>query len=74
MVRKSTSSCYRQFIRIITFIDLPINRKFTLFALGVLFWLLALAAVAVVTLVRVDATYGRILHETIPHELAAQKI
>ncbi|MDZ4184619.1 MAG: HAMP domain-containing protein, partial [Desulfuromonadales bacterium] len=74
MVRKSTSACYRQFIRIIKFIDLPINRKFTLFSLGVLFWLLALAGVAVVTLVRVDATYGRILHETIPHELAAQKI
>ena len=74
MERKSSSASYRQFIRIITFIDLPINRKFTLFSLGVLFWLLALAAVAVVTLIRVDATYGRILHETIPHELAAQKI
>lgn len=74
MGRQSTSTCYRQFIRIITFIDLPINRKFTLFSLGVLFWLLALATVAVITLVRVDATYGRILHETIPHELAAQKI
>ena len=74
MDRKSSSACYRQFIRIIKFIDLPINRKFTLFSLGVLFWLLALAAVAVVTLVRIDASYGRILHETIPHELAAQKI
>ena len=74
MERKSSSASYRQFIRIITFIDLPINRKFTLFALGVLFWLLALAAVAVVSLVRVDATYARILNETIPHELAAQKI
>ncbi|MBE0503305.1 MAG: diguanylate cyclase [Desulfuromonadales bacterium] len=74
MERKSSAACYRQFIRIITFIDLAINRKFTLFSLGVLFWLLALAAVAVVTLVRVDATYARILHETIPHELAAQKI
>jgi len=74
MDRKSSSASYRQFIRIITFIDLPINRKFTLFSLGVIFWLLALAAVAVVTLVRVDATYSRILHETIPHELAAQKI
>jgi len=74
MERRSSSACYRQFIRIITFIDLPINRKFTLFSLGVLFWLLALAAVAVVTLVRVDATYARILHETIPRELAAQKI
>ena len=74
MERKSSSVSYRQFIQIITFIDLPINRKFTLFALGVLFWLLALAAVAVVSLVRVDATYARILNETIPHELAAQKI
>ena len=74
MVRKSSSACYRQFIRIITFIDLPINRKFTLFSLGVIFWLLALATVAVVTLMRVDATYSRILREAIPHELAAQKI
>ena len=74
MDRKSSSACYRQFIRIITFIDLPINRKFTLFSLGVIFWLLALATVAVVTLVRVDANYSRILRETIPHELAAQKI
>lgn len=70
----TSSALYRQFIRIITFIDLPINRKFTLFSLGVIFWLLALAAVAVVTLVRVDAMYSIILRETIPHELAAQKI
>jgi two-component system, cell cycle response regulator len=74
MERKSSSASYRRFIRIITFIDLPINRKFTLFSLGVIFWLLALATVAVVTLLRVDATYSRILRETIPHELAAQKI
>lgn len=74
MDKKSSSAFYRQFIRIITFIDLPINRKFTLFSLGVIFWLLALATVAVVTLVRVDATYSRILRETIPRELAAQKI
>lgn len=74
MARKSSPAVYRQFVRIITFIDLPINRKFTLFSLGVIFWLLTLAAVAVVTLVRVDTTYSRILHETIPHEMAAQKI
>jgi diguanylate cyclase (GGDEF)-like protein len=74
MDRKSSSACYRQFIRILTFIDLPINRKFTLFSLGVIFWLLALASVAVITLVRVDATYSRILRETIPHEMAAQRI
>ena len=74
MDRKSSSAFDRQFIRIITFIDLPINRKFTLFSLGVIFWLLALASVAVITLVRVDATYSRILRETIPHEMAAQKI
>ena len=74
MDKKSSSACYRQFIRIITFIDLPINRKFALFSLGVIFWLLALATVAVVTLIRVDATYGHILRETIPHQQAAQKI
>ena len=74
MDRKSSSASYRQFVRIIKFIDLPINRKFTLFSLGVIFWLLTLATVAVVTLVRVDAIYSRILRETIPHEMAAQKI
>lgn len=74
MGRKALSIFYRQFIRIMTFIDLPINRKFTLFSFGVIFWLLALAAVAAVTLVRVDATYSRILRETIPQELVAQKI
>jgi len=74
MERKSSSAYYRQFIRIMTFIDLPINRKFTLFSLGVIFWLLALATVSVVTLIRVDATYSHILRETIPHQQAAQKI
>ena len=74
MDRKSSSASYRHFIRIITFIDLPINRKFTLFSLGVIFWLLALSTVAVVTLVRVDAAYSRILRETIPREVAARKI
>lgn len=74
MDRGTPPVVYRQFIRIITFIDLPINRKFTLFSLGVIFWLLALAAVAVVTLNRVDETYSHILRETIPHQQAAQKI
>lgn len=74
MDKKSSSAYYRQFARIITFIDLPINRKFTLFSLGVIFWLLALATVAVVTLIRVDAIYSHILRETIPHQQAAQKI
>ena len=27
-----------RFIRLITFIDLPINQKFRLFSVGVLFW------------------------------------
>lgn len=70
----SLSRFFRQFVRIITFIDLPINRKFKLFSIGVLFWLLALAAVATLALISIDTKYGRIVHKTIPHERVAQKI
>lgn len=74
MDRKTTSALYRQFIRIITFIDLPINRKFALFSLGVIFWLMTLAAVAVLALMKVDSSYTKIIRETVPHQQIAQKM
>ena len=65
---------YRRFVRFITFIDLPINRKFFLFSLGVLFWFLVMSAVTTLALLTINDRYDRIVHRTIPHERVAQKI
>lgn len=74
MKRPAVPGFLRQFVRIITFVDLPINRKFFLFAVGVLFWFLVMSAVTTFALFTIDYRYDRIVHQAIPHERVAQKI
>ncbi|PLX93786.1 MAG: hypothetical protein C0621_06705 [Desulfuromonas sp.] len=64
----------RRFIRFITFIDLPIKKKFFLFSVGVLFWFLAMTTVATVALVTINCKYSRIVNQTLPHERVVQTI
>jgi len=61
-------------IRFLTFVDLPIRRKFLLFAMGTLFWFLALAGVVYVALFQIQSKYSKIVQDTIPHDRIMQKV
>lgn len=64
----------KRFIRFITFIDLPIKKKFTLYSLGVLFWFLTMAALSCVALVNLHLGYHRVIDEAIPQDRVVQKV
>jgi len=62
----------RRFVRLITFVDLPIRRKFTLFAVGVLFWFVVLAGVSSYILVDVNIKTSQVVSTLLPYEWFAQ--
>lgn len=64
----------KRFIRFITFIDLPIKKKFTLYSVGVLFWFLAMAVVTFIALFSINLHYNRVIKEAIPQDRVVQKI
>lgn len=74
MTNLSNGSPLRRFIRLITFIDLPIKKKFTLFGFGVLFWFLVMAGVAFFAFFSIDLKYSSIVGEVIPQDRVVQKI
>ena len=64
----------RSFINFITFVDLPIKKKFRLFSVGVLFWFVMLFVVTMTALLTVDQKTDNIVRHLIPHDRLAQKI
>lgn len=62
----------KRFIRLLTFVDLPIRRKFTLFAVGVLFWFVLLACVSTYVLVDVNIKTAQVVDTLLPYEWFAQ--
>ncbi len=62
----------KRFIRLLTFVDLPIRRKFTLFAVGVLFWFILLASVSTYVLVDVNIKTAQVVDTLLPYEWFAQ--
>lgn len=62
----------RRFIRFITFVDLPIRRKFSFFAVGVLFWFIVLSCVSFYVLVDVNIKTAQVLDSLLPYERFAQ--
>ncbi|MBT0652331.1 diguanylate cyclase [Geomobilimonas luticola] len=64
----------RRFINFITFIDLPIKKKFRLFSVGVLFWFVMLFVVTMAALLTVDRKTDNIVRNLIPQDRLAQKI
>jgi diguanylate cyclase (GGDEF)-like protein len=63
-----------RFIRLITFIDLPINQKFRLFSVGVLFWFVVMAALTVVGMVGINMRYDKIVNHAVPQDKVVQKV
>jgi len=60
--------------RLITFVDLPIKKKFRLFSVGVLFWFLVMAALTIGAMATINTSYHRIVQHAVPQERVVQKI
>lgn len=63
-----------RFVRLITFIDLPIKQKFRLFSIGVLFWFLVMATLTVVGMVGISLRYDKIVNHAVPQDKVVQKV
>jgi len=61
-------------IRLITFIDLPIKKKFRLFSFGVLFWFLVMAVLTVVGMYGINQRYNKIVNHVVPQDKVVQKV
>lgn len=74
MANDSGKRLSRRVIDFITFVDLPIRKKFLVFFLGVLFWFLVLFTVSISTLTVIRGKSGAIVHQLIPQDRTAQTI
>jgi diguanylate cyclase (GGDEF)-like protein len=72
MAKMKKRGVVTRFIRLITFVDLPIKRKFMLFAVGVLFWFVVLASVSSYILVDVNIKTTQVVGTLLPYEWFAQ--
>ncbi len=61
-------------MRLITFIDLPIKKKFRLFSFGVLFWFLVMASLTLVGMVGISLRYDKIVNHAVPQDKVVQKV
>lgn len=60
--------------RLITFVDLPIKKKFRLFSFGVLFWFLVMAALTIGAMTTINMSYHRIVQHAVPQDRVLQMI
>ncbi|HEY6838851.1 MAG TPA: diguanylate cyclase [Geobacteraceae bacterium] len=70
----TTTQTIERLVNFITFTDLPIRRKFLLFAIGVLFWFVAMFAVIVVAMYDLEGKSETVVKRVIPRERATQEI
>jgi len=61
-------------VRLITFIDLPIKKKFHLFGIGVLFWFVVMAGLTVVGMWGISVRYNQIVNHAVPQDKVVQKV
>ncbi len=74
MSKKNGKSLFKKFINVITFVDLPIRRKFILFAVGVFFWFVIMFIMSIATIVDMNRKSSIIVNTVLPQERVAQKI
>lgn len=67
-------SLISRFIRTITFIDLPIRRKFLLFGIGTTFWFSAMAIVACAALIMTHYRHAQMVESTLPFDNLTHEI
>ncbi len=63
----------KRFVKFITFINLPIRKKFVLFSIGVLFWFVVMFIISIATNTIINTKTGKIVNNAIPYERVAQK-
>ncbi|RPI35559.1 MAG: hypothetical protein EHM54_07920, partial [Nitrospiraceae bacterium] len=64
----------KKIINFVTFVDLPIKKKFLLFSLGVFIWFSVMYVMSIATLVDIHSKTTRIVSYDIPHDRIATKI
>lgn len=74
MVEKRKRSLVRRIVRFVTFVDLPIRKKFLLFSVGVLFWFLVLASVSFYVLIDVNMKTSSMVKVLLPYEHTANEV
>lgn len=67
-------SFWERFVQVITFIDLPIRKKFLLFELGTLFWFFIIGILSVGSFSFIHYRYAHISQSTLPYIKALQTI
>ncbi len=72
MVQSRERGLIVRLVRWLTFVDQPIRRKFSLFALGVLFWFVLLSCVSFYVLVDVNIKTSEVVDKLLPYERFAQ--
>ncbi len=65
---------FKKFIRIITFVDLPIRKKFMLFSIGVLFWFIVMFVISISANLDIDKKTNMIVKNIVPVDRTVQKI
>ena len=58
---------WQQFVQIITFINLPIRKKFLLFEVGTLFWFAFIGLITVASLSFIHYRYSQLTQSTLPY-------
>jgi diguanylate cyclase (GGDEF)-like protein len=72
--KKSYKKSLEKVIDFITFVNLPIRKKFILFSVGVLSWFIIMCAINIATILYIDSRFGEIVNYVIPHDRITQKI
>ncbi|WP_458700024.1 diguanylate cyclase [Sulfurospirillum sp. 1307] len=65
---------WNRFVKFITFINLPIKKKFLLFGMGTFFWFFTIVTCSIFALTFVNYKYSQITNTTIPYFKAIQVI
>ena len=74
MAATPTPGLLRRFLRLLTFVDLPIKQKFLLLAIGTLFWFGSMAIVTVFALTAIQYKYHQVAEQIMPHEQASREV
>ena len=64
----------RRLLGLLTFVDLPIKKKFLLLTAGTLFWFGSMAVVTVLALTAIQYKYHQVSEQIMPHQQAAHEV
>jgi diguanylate cyclase (GGDEF)-like protein len=66
--KKSMKSMLHKLINFITFVHLPIRKKFVLFSFGVLFWFITMFALSIIANIDINRKTNTIVNYNVPHD------